>query len=86
MPWMYKFLTNKNWFKILSLIILLSSCTDLPLIEEIQSKTEVKKAEKVEVVNNNNELPEWALWAMGGGIFCFALIIPSPFRFKGFST
>jgi len=45
---------------------------------------DVEQTDMVEIVNNNNEMPDWALWAMGAGIFCFALIIPSPFKLKGF--
>lgn len=72
-------------YKVVILSLILLGCTNLPFSEEIAAKTEVKTAEKVEIINNNKQVPEWALWAMGGGIFCFALIIPSPFRFRGFT-
>ena len=71
------------------LALLLAGCAGAAtntglLATQTSSKTTVEEAELVEFVTNNNEVPEWALWAMGGGIFCFALIIPSPFSFKGF--
>lgn len=45
---------------------------------------ELVQTDSGDVQVTNEALPEWSLWAMGFGIFCFALIIPSPFKFKGF--
>ncbi len=69
---------------ILSVVLMTTLGCSLPLPQK-GSEMFIEATEKVEVVNNNQQVPKWALWAMGGGIFCFALIIPSPFRFKGFS-
>lgn len=50
-----------------------------------QTTEETKvEAEKVEIVNNNDKVPTWALWGLGIGVVSIALIIPSPFKFRGF--
>lgn len=43
-----------------------------------------QEAKQIDNITNNQEVPMWTLYVMAGGIFCFALIIPSPFTFKGF--
>ncbi len=74
--------------KVLLLSLLLISCTGAKTnngLVATQSTEETRvEAENVEIINNNDKLPEWALYGLGIGIFCFALIIPSPFVFKGF--
>ena len=74
----------------LFLLLILSSCTGTKtsnsqgLIASASSAdTTVESAENIEIINNNDEVPNWALWAMGVGVICFALIIPSPFKLRG---
>lgn len=43
-----------------------------------------QEAEVINIENTNQAIPLWCLFALGGGVFCFALIIPSPFKLKGF--
>lgn len=71
----------------LGLALLLAGCQGVKSNNGLvaQDNSQETKYEQVESVTiRNQEVPVWALWAMGAGIFCFALIIPSPFKFKGF--
>jgi len=73
--------------KILLLSLLLVGCTGAKTSNGLVASTEttetiVENAKKIEI--NNDEIPEWALGVMGTGVILFALIIPSPFKFKGF--
>jgi len=55
--------------------------TDSSKTENVRQQAEVIN---VENVTYEETVPKWALWTMLGGALLFALIIPSPFKFKGF--
>jgi hypothetical protein len=44
----------------------------------------IQEAEVINIENINKEVPMWIIYSLGVGVFCFALIIPSPFRWRGF--
>lgn len=69
--------------KVFLLSLLLISCTGAKtstglVASTTATDTTFEKTDKVEIVNNNQEMPEWALWYMGGATALIILFMPSP--------